>query len=125
MAAKRGKRKVIGRKARGGQQKVKFLAVLPAAAIKGLKLEAIERGVNASEVLEESVAAWVKRNRDAKPRTLETVPANEKRQFLSRMDAEHIRDIKVLAIDWGVTASTLVGEAVTEWLARDPQEQSK
>jgi hypothetical protein len=115
------KRKTAGGKRSGGE-KVKFLAVLPAADIKAMKLRAIERDVNASEILEEAVAAWLKLNRNTEPEPLDNIPASEKRQFLSRMDASLIKRIKVKAIDWRVTASALVGEAVATWLSarQDP-----
>lgn len=112
------KRKAAGRK-RASASKVKFLTVLPAADIKAMKLRAIDRGVTASEILEEAVAAWLKLNRGAEPRLLvDDVPASEKRQFLSRMDARLIKQIKVMAMDWKVTASALVRVAVAELLNR-------
>jgi hypothetical protein len=119
------KRKTAGRK-RASAGKVKFLTVLPAADIKAIKLRAIERGrdVTASEILEEAVAAWAKLNRGAEPRPLEDVPASEKLQFLSRMDEKLIKQIKVMAIGWGVTASALVREAVATWLS-SPGENHK
>ena len=104
-----------------GAGKVKFLTVLPAADIKAIKLRSIERGrdVTASEILEEAVAAWLKLNRGAEPRLLEDhVPASKKHQFLSRMDAKLIKQLKVMALDWKVTACALVREAVAELLNR-------
>ena len=121
------KRKKAGRK-QASAGKVKFLTVLSAADIKAMKLRAIERGrgVTASEILEEAVAAWLKLNRGAEPRPLEDhVPASEKHQFLSRMDAKLIKQIKVMAIDWKVTASALVREAVATWLAQQATGSSK
>jgi Arc/MetJ-type ribon-helix-helix transcriptional regulator len=117
------KRKTAGRK-RASAGKVKFLTVLSAADIKAIKLRAIERGrgVTASEILEEAVAAWLKRNRGAEPKPLEDhVPASDKHQFLSRMDAKLIKQIKVMAIGWNVSASALVREAVAKWLERNNQ----
>lgn len=111
------KRKTAGGRRSGGG-KVKFLAVLPAADIKAMKLRAIERGVTASEILEEAVAAWLKLNRGAAPKLPEKVPTSEKRQFLSQMDARLIKQIKVMAIDWKTSASALAGEAVVELLKR-------
>jgi hypothetical protein len=113
----RSKRKTAGRKRSGGE-KVKFLAILPAVDIKAMKLRAIERGVTASEILEEAVAAWLKLNRGAAPKLPEKVPSSEKRQFLSQMDARLIKQIKVMAIDWKTSASALAGQAVAEWLGR-------
>lgn len=116
------KRKTAGRKrASASKVKVKFLTVLSAADIKAIKLRAIERGpgFTASEVLEEAVAAWLKLNRGAEPRPLEDhVPAAEKHQFLSRMDEKLIKQLKVMAIGWDVTASALVREAVATWLSK-------
>jgi hypothetical protein len=115
------KRKTAGRK-RASAGKVKFLTVLSAADIKTIKLRAIERGrgVTASEILEEAVAAWLKLNRAAEPRPLEDhVPASDKHQFLSRMDAKLVKQIKVMAIGWKVTASALVREAVADLLNGD------
>ena len=120
---KRTKRKTAVRK-RSGAGKVKFLTVLPAADIKAIKLRAIERGrdVTASEILEEAVAAWLKLNRGVEPRPLvDDVPASEKHQFLSRMDAKLIKQLKVMALDWKVTASALVREAVATWLSKNDQ----
>jgi hypothetical protein len=118
MAAKTKKPKAARR--RSGSGKVKFLAVLPADAIKRLKLKAIERGTTASSVLEEAVAAWMKAHGKSPPKPLdqETGEKPEKRQFLSQMDAGLIRELKILAMDWHVTASTLVGAAVAELLNR-------
>jgi hypothetical protein len=130
MAAKRKKPKPARR--RSGGEKVKFLAVLPADAIKCLKLEAIERGTTergttASSVLEEAIAAWMKVHRSStrKPLDKEAGEKPEKRQFLARMDAELIRDLKILAMDWRVTASTLAGRAVSEWLGQQKSTSSK
>jgi hypothetical protein len=111
---KRTKRKTTVRKRRGGS-KVKFLTVLLPDDIKAMKLRAINRGVTASEILEEAVADWLKLNRRSSPRPPEKVPASEKRQFLSRMNAKLIKQIKVTAIDWKTSASALVGEAVATW----------
>jgi hypothetical protein len=115
-----GAKRKTARGKRSGAGKVKFLTVLPATDIKAIKLRAIERGrdVTASEILEEAVAAWLKLNRGAEPRLLEDhVPASEKHQFLSRMDAKLIKQLKVMALDWKVTASALVREAVAAWLS--------
>jgi len=119
------KRKTAGRK-RANAGKVKFLAVLPAADIKAIKLRAIERGrgVTASQILEEAVAAWLKLNRGAEPKPLQGVPASEKLQFLSRMDARLVKQIKVMAIDWKTTASALVRESVADLLNRDGDQQA-
>lgn len=114
------KRKTAGRK-RATVGKVKFLAVLPAADIKAMKLRAIDRGDTASQILEEAVAAWLKLNRGAEPRPLQDLPASEKLQFLSRMDEKLIKQIKVMAIGWKVTASALVREAVATWLSQSDQ----
>ena len=74
--------------------------------------------MTASEILEEAVAAWLKLNRGRRTEAAgRHVPASEKHQFLSRMDAKLIKQIKVTAIDWNITASALVREAVTKWLA--------
>jgi hypothetical protein len=111
------KRRSAGGKRPGGG-KVKFLAILPTPNIKAMKHRAIERGVNASEILEEAVAAWLKLNRTAAPRLADKVPASEKRQFLAKMDARLIKQIKVMAIDWKTSASALVGEAVATCMSR-------
>ena len=118
-----GAKRKTARGKRSGAGKVKFLTVLSAADIKAIKLRAIERGrdVTASEILEEAVAAWAKLNRGAEPRPLEDVPASEKLQFLSRMDEKLIKQIKVMAIDWKVTASALVREAVATLLSQNDQ----
>jgi hypothetical protein len=87
---KLGTKRKKARRKRSNAGKVKFLTVLPAADIKAMKLWAIDRGVTASEILEEAVAAWLKLNRGAEPKLLGDVPASEKRQFLSRMDARLI-----------------------------------
>jgi Arc/MetJ-type ribon-helix-helix transcriptional regulator len=121
-----GAKRKTARGKRSGAGKVKFLTVLSAADIKAIKLQAIERGrdVTASEILEEAVAAWLKLNRGAEPRPLEDhVQASEKHQFLSRMDAKLIKQLKVTALDWKVTASALVREAVAEWLNRGGSQQ--
>jgi hypothetical protein len=113
-----GAKRKTSRGKRASAGKVKFLAVLPAADIKAIKLRAINQGKTASEILEEAVAAWLKLNRNAEPRLLvDDVPAAEKRQFLSRMDAKLIKQLKVMAIGWDVTASALVREAVATWLS--------
>ena len=44
-----------------------------------------------------------------------------KRQFLVHIDADLIRRIKILAIDRSVTASSLVQQAITEFLTRGAQ----
>jgi hypothetical protein len=116
-----GAKRKTERGKRSGAGKVKFLTVLPAADIKAIKLWAIERGrgVTASEILEEAVTAWLKLNRGAEPRPLEDdVPASEKHQFLSRMDAKLIKQLKVTGLDWKVTASALVREAVSKYLTQ-------
>lgn len=48
----------------------------------------------------------------------------EKRQFLVHIDADLIRRIKILAIDRSVTASSLVQQAITEFLSRAGQSQT-
>jgi predicted transcriptional regulator len=50
--------------------------------------------------------------------------AAEKRQFLVHIDADLIRQIKILAIDRSVTASSLVQQAITEFLSRGGQSQT-
>ncbi len=45
----------------------------------------------------------------------------EKRQFLVHIEADVIRRIKILAIERGVTASSLVQQAVVDFLARQSQ----
>jgi Ribbon-helix-helix protein, copG family len=50
-----------------------------------------------------------------KPRTAESA-SEPKRQFLVHLDAGLIRRIKVLAIDRGVSASSLVQEALLAYL---------
>ena len=125
---KLGTKRKKARRKQASAGKVKFLAVLPAGDIKAMKLRAIERGrgVTASQILEEAVAAWLKLHRGAEPRPLEDhVPASEKHQFLSRMDAKLIKQLKVMAIDWKVTASALVREAVATWLSQQATGSSK
>jgi hypothetical protein len=46
--------------------------------------------------------------------------AGEKRQFLVHIDAEVVRRIKILAIDRNVSASSLVQQALLDYLAGDP-----
>jgi predicted transcriptional regulator len=41
------------------------------------------------------------------------------------MDADIIRRVKILAIDRGVTASSLVQEAIVEFLSRDAKSGAK
>ena len=121
---KHAQRKTAVRKRRGGG-KVKFLTVLLPDDIKAMKLRAINRGVTASEMQQQqAVADWLKLNRRSSPRLPEKVPASEKRQFLARMNAKLIKQIKVTAIDWKTSASALVGEAVATWrsLNQDPVE---
>ena len=45
--------------------------------------------------------------------------AGAKRQFLVHIDADLIRRIKILAIERDVTASSLVQQAVADFLSRD------
>jgi predicted transcriptional regulator len=45
--------------------------------------------------------------------------AAEKRQFLVHIDAELIRRVKILAIDRGVSASSLVQQSLIEFLNRE------
>ena len=44
--------------------------------------------------------------------------AGARRQFLVHLDPDMIRRVKILAIERGVTASSLVAEAMTEFFAR-------
>jgi hypothetical protein len=54
-----------------------------------------------------------------KPRQKGRIPApGDKRQFLVSMDAAVIRAIKTAAIDGETTASLIMEEAATQWLAR-------
>ena len=116
MAAKRQNRKAAT--SQPSKTKVKFLVVLPADAIKYLKLEAIERSTTASSVLEEAVRAWMKGRKDSAltPHTKAKGPTSEKRQFLSQMDAALVRELKILALDRHTTASALVTDAIANWL---------
>ena len=122
MAAKRKKAKApVGE---GAREKVKFLTVLPAEAIRQLKLEALQRStteqtVTASSVLEEVVAAWLTVHQNLEWKPPEEEETGEKRQFKSQMDANVIRKLKIFAMDKRVTASTVVRKAVAEWLGRN------
>jgi hypothetical protein len=113
MAVKPKKPKAAG----DGGLKVRFQTV--ANAIKALRLRAIERGVTASFALEEAVVAWMRRHRNPSRKALGEWKG-ERREFLSQMDADGIRDLKVMAIDWRVSASALVGQAVVEALKQIP-----
>lgn len=114
MAPRRKTSKATGR---ADGPKVKFLTVLPPEVIKALKLQAIQRGTTASALLEAAVADWMKKHRKSPPppRAEMSARAPQKRQFLSRMNADLVRQLKILAMDWRVTASALIGEAVQEW----------
>ena len=46
------------------------------------------------------------------------VKVDGRRQFLVHLDADIIRRVKILAIERGVSASSLVSEAMTEFLRR-------
>jgi predicted transcriptional regulator len=48
-----------------------------------------------------------------------------RKQFLVHMDVDVIRRVKILALDRGVTASSLVQEAIVEFLSRDQKPGSK
>ncbi len=54
----------------------------------------------------------------SRPRTGRKPPDGEKRQFLSSMDPDVIRAIKVAAIGMDKTASQVLEEAAKEWLER-------
>jgi hypothetical protein len=95
-----------------------FLLLLPATAIKELKMTALSQDVTASSILQAAIATWLGRHGSAKSFSPKAVRASEKRQFLSKMDSELIRRLKVLAIDWRTTASAIAGEAVAEFLSR-------
>ncbi|MBV1800712.1 CopG family transcriptional regulator [Siccirubricoccus sp. G192] len=49
----------------------------------------------------------------------------ERRQFLVHIDADLIRRIKILAIDRGVSASSLVQQALTEFLKHETHPASR
>jgi hypothetical protein len=53
-----------------------------------------------------------------KPRRGRKPPDGNKRQFLSSMDADVIRDIKVAAVGLDKSASQVLEEAAREWLER-------
>ena len=117
MAAKGKKAKASGREVAA---KIKFLAVLPAEAIRQLKLAALERStaeksITASAVLEEAVEAWMKAHRNSKWKSSEA-ETGEKRQFKSHMDADVIRELKIFAMDNRETASAVVRDAVRDWM---------
>jgi len=95
---------------------VQFLVVLPADQIKSLKIMALERNVTASTLLAEALAVWLKRSKAARSAALQLSSGEEKRQFLSKLDADLVRDTKQLAIDWMVSASSIVAQALSEWL---------
>ena len=48
-----------------------------------------------------------------------------RKQFLVHIDADVIRRVKILALDRGVTASSLVQEAIVEFLSRGQQPGTK
>ena len=48
-----------------------------------------------------------------------------RKQFLVHIDADVIRRVKILAIDRGVSASSLVQEAIVEFLSRGQQPGTK
>lgn len=54
-----------------------------------------------------------------------TIDGAGRRQFLVHIDADVIRRVKILAIDRGVTASSLVEKAITEFLARGDDARPK
>jgi hypothetical protein len=109
-----------GRSKRRGPEAsaAEFLLLLPADTIKELKMTALSRDVTASSLLQSSIEAWLKRHGSAKAFSAKKIAAAEKRQFLSKMDAELIRSLKRLAIDWRTTASAIAAEAVLEFLSR-------
>lgn len=53
-----------------------------------------------------------------KPRRGQKPPDGNKRQFLSSMDPDVIRSIKVAAVGLDKTASQVLEEAAREWLDR-------
>jgi hypothetical protein len=48
-----------------------------------------------------------------------------RKQFLVHIDADLIRRVKILALDRGVTASSLVQEAIVEFLSQGQQPRTK
>lgn len=109
-----------GRAKRGSSEAgaAEFLLLLPADMIKELKMTALSKDVTASSLLQGSIEAWLKRHGSAKAFSARKGATTEKRQFLSKMDAELIRSLKRLAIDWRTTASAIAAEAVSEFLTQ-------
>lgn len=95
-----------------------FLLLLPAEMIKELKMTALSNEVTASSLLQASIEAWLNRHGSAKTFVARKSELIEKRQFLSKMDADLIRNLKRIAIDWRTTASAIAAEAVSEFLSR-------
>ena len=106
-------------RAKGVDGKVRFLAVLESELIKRLKVRAIRQGVTSSSVLEAAVADWLRRNRSRPPNPPAKIPSSAKKQFLAQLDPDLIRSLKIMAMDWNAKASSLVGEAVRQWLERN------
>jgi hypothetical protein len=95
-----------------------FLLLLPADMIKKLKMDALAGDVTASSLLQAAIESWLTRHGSARSFSPKASVAVEKRQFLSKMDAELVRNLKRLAIDWRTTSSAIAAEAVSEFLSR-------
>jgi hypothetical protein len=60
----------------------------------------------------------VKRQQELSPEDARRAeePKTETRQFLSQIDADLVRDLKVMTIYWHLTASALVGQTIIQAL---------
>ncbi len=113
-----GRRSTKGRASRESPAERRELLIhLEPDLIRGLMLTALERGVTASSLIEEAVTAWLKR-RGVRQSSRPEKAAAGKRQFLAKLPADLIREVKLLAIDAKVTASSMVGEAVGKLLEK-------
>jgi hypothetical protein len=98
------------------QEKHEFLVILDSGLIKEMKLAAIERDVTASSVVEQAVKQWLKRMRSGGHKKGNRPSVSQRKQFLATVQIKLIKQLKVSAIHGNVTASSLVEEAVRQWL---------
>ena len=122
MAGKCTKKRKSGRKA---VERREFLVHLEPGLIKGLKLEALQAEVTASSLLEAALQEWLDRGK-TRDECSEADGGGQKKQFLAKINAWLIKEIKLAAMDRQVTASSLVAKAVAAWLTRNKsQDQPK
>jgi hypothetical protein len=112
-ARNRNKRKNVSRPP---QEKHELLVILESGLIKEMKLAAIERDITASSVVELAVKQWLKRNRSGGHKKGHRPLVHQRKQFLATIPNGLIKQLKVIAIDTNVTASSLVEEALGQWL---------